>query len=304
MAVLQRAGVSTRPGLVATGKIRWTKSAYGPSFDLLKSSVPDETYWTECKVTIPSPTYQHMQLKQGTAYTPASGYHSDKEYFEDLAAAYRDELKSLYEAGCRNIQFDDPNMTYFMMDDFLEGCRLDGIDPDELMEEYIRLHNACITGRPKDMRVGIHLCRGNMWNAVSQNGAGAGSYERIADRMLNGLDYDIFYLEFDDERSGDFEPLRFLPQGKSVVLGVVSTKRVDLEDIDELAMRVQDAAAVIAKGQGRSVEEVLHDSLAVSPQCGFASQHQGGGEGMTEEKQWAKLGLVRDLARKLWDDAV
>lgn len=303
MAVMQRAGVTTRPGLVATGKIHWTKSAYGESWDLLKSAVPDASYWRKCKVTMPSPTYQHMQLKQGTAYTAESGYRSDEEYFTDLAAAYVAELKSLYEAGCRNVQFDDPNMTYFVMDEFLEGCRLDGVDPAELMEEYIRVHNACIAQRPKDMHVGIHLCRGNMWNTVSQKGAGAGSYEKIADRMFNGLDYDTFYLEYDDERSGDFEPLRFLPKGKNVVLGVISTKRADLEDIGQLQKRVKDAAAVVAKAQGRSVEDVLNDSIAVSPQCGFASQHQGGGAGMTEEKQWNKLELVRDLARRLFKDA-
>lgn len=303
MAVLQNAGVTTRPGLVAVGRIRWTKSAYGDSWDLLKRAVPDASYWPKCKVTMPSPTYQHMQLKQGAAYAAASGYASDAEYFADLAAAYRAELRSLYEAGCRNVQFDDPNMTFFVMDEFLEGCRLDGIDPDELMEEYIRVHNACIAERPGDMHVGMHLCRGNMWNTVSKKGAGAGSYERIADRMFTGLNYDTFYLEYDDERSGDFEPLRFLPKGKNVVLGVVSTKRAELEDIEQLVRRVKEAAAVIAKAQGRSVEEVMDDSLAVSPQCGFASQHQGGGAGMTEEKQWQKLGLVRNLARKLWKDA-
>lgn len=320
VAALQKAGVTTRPGVVATGQIQWTKPAYGDSWALLKQCVPDPSYWPKCKITIPSPTYQHMQLAKGTAYTPKAGaggaaqgfsYASDEAYFADLAAAYRAELRSLYEAGCRNVQVDDPNMTFFVMDSFRAGCRADGVEPDDLMEQYIRVHNACLADRPSDLHVGIHLCRGNMWSGVVEGGIGAGSYERIADRMFNGLDYDSFYLEYDDERSGDFAPLRFLPKGgggegtnknKNVVLGLVSTKRAALEDLATLEKRVQDAAQVIASAQGRSVEEVMRDSLAVSPQCGFASQSEGGGVGMTEERQWEKLLLVRDLARKLWGD--
>lgn len=308
VARLQAAGVAARPGVVATGRIAWTAPAYADSsWALLRALVPPEpeaeasSWWLpRCKITLPSPTYQHMQLRPGTAYTPESGYGSDEEYFADLAAAYRAELRSLYDAGCRNVQVDDPNMTFFVMDSFLDGCRADGVDPDRLLEQYVRVHNACVADRPKDMHVGIHLCRGNMWSGVVEGGVGAGSYERIAESMFRGLDYDSFYLEYDDERSGDFEPLRFLPKGKNVVLGLVSTKRVELESMDDLVRRVKEAAEVISKAQGRTVEEVMDDSLAVSPQCGFASQSQGGGRGMTEERQWEKLVLVRDLARKLW----
>lgn len=300
---LQKAGIKTRPGLVATGKIRWEKPAYGDSWELLKGLVPDASYWPKCKITMPSPTYQHMQLKKGTAYTRDSGYKSDEEYFVDLAAAYRAELKNLYDAGCRNVQVDDPNMTFFVMDEFREGCRIDGFEPEVLVEQYIKVHNDCIADRPKDFHVGIHLCRGNLWNEIAKRGLGSGSYEMIAERMFNGLDYDTFFLEYDDERSGDFEPLRFLPQGKVVVLGLVSTKRAEMESIDDLVRRVKEAATIISKAQGRTVEEVMEEHLAVSPQCGFASQSQGGGAGMTVTKQWEKLVLVRDLARKLWKDA-
>lgn len=244
-----------------------------------------------------------MQLRPGSAYTRDSGYVSDEVYFSDLAAAYRAELKSLYDAGCRNVQVDDPNMTFFVMDSFLDGCRADGVDPVVLLEQYIQVHNTCIADRPEDMHIGIHLCRGNMWSGVVEGGIGAGSYERIAERVLQGLHYESFYLEYDDERSGDFEPLRFLPEGKHVVLGLVSTKRVELEQMNDLVRRVEEAAGVIAKAQGRTVEDVMERCLAVSPQCGFASQSQGGGRGMTEERQWEKLELVRDLARKLWKDA-
>ncbi|KAK7740955.1 hypothetical protein SLS53_005018 [Cytospora paraplurivora] len=299
---LHRAGIRTRPGVVATGKIRWTRPAYGDSWELLKRLVPAGEL-PRCKITMPSPTYQHMQLRHGTAFTPGSGYTSDEEYFADLAAAYRAELRSLYDAGCRNVQVDDPNMTFFVVDEFREGCRADGFEPEVLVEQYVRVHNACIADLPEDLHVGIHLCRGNLWSEVARRGVASGSYERIAERMFNGLDYDTFFLEYDDERSGDFEPLRFVSPGKTVVLGLVSTKRAEMERIDDLVRRVNEAAAVIAKAQGRTADEVLQDQLAVSAQCGFASQSQGGGAGMTEERQWEKLILVRDLARKIWKDA-
>lgn len=305
VARLQAAGVSTRPGVVATGKITWTKPAYGDSWALLKSILVrdgKEADLARCKITVPSPTYQHMQLRPRGAYTAESGYASDEEYFADLAAAYRAELKNLYDAGCRNVQVDDPNMTFFVMDPFLEGCRVDGVDPDILLEQYVRVHNACIAGLPEDMHIGIHLCRGNMWSGVIEGGIGAGSYERIAQRMFQGLNYESFYLEYDDERSGDFEPLRFLPRDKYVILGLVSTKRVELERMEDLMRRVGEAAEIIAKAQGRTVPKVMEDCVAVSPQCGFASQSQGGGKGMTEDRQWEKLELVRDLARRLWKD--
>lgn len=306
VARLQAAGVTTRPGVVATGKITWTRPAYGDSWALLKSILVQngkESDLAKCKVTVPSPTYQHMQLRVGGAYTAESGYLNDEAYLADLAAAYRAELKSLYDAGCRNVQVDDPNMTFFVMNTFLEGCRVDGVDPDVLLEQYVRVHNACIANLPADMHIGIHLCRGNMWSGVVEGGIGAGSYERIAKRMFQGLNYESFYLEYDDERSGDFEPLRFLPRNKYVVLGLVSTKRFELERMEDLVRRVREAAEVIAKAQGRTVPEVMENCLAVSPQCGFASQSQGGGKGMTENRQWEKLELVRDLARELWKDA-
>jgi len=132
----------------------------------------------------------------------------------------------------------------------------------------------------------------------------SGSYEPIAKRVFTGLDYDTFYLEYDSERAGDFQPLRHLPVGKNVVLGVVSTKTPELEDTEELVAKVNAAADVIAKGQGKSKDEVIKDSLGVSPQCGFASMSIGGAKGMTTERTWEKLVLVRDLARKVWTDAI
>ncbi len=300
IAALQRAGVVTRPGVVATGLIRRTDSAYREAWELLKSFVPREL-WPECKITMPSPTWQHMQLAKGTAFTAESGYTSDEAYFADMAAVYREEMRELYDAGLRHVQIDDPNLTFFVVDSFREGCIADGVDPDELLAMYIRAHNACLADRPPDLHVGVHRCRGNM--QLFENGVASGSYERIAERVLEGMDYDAFYLEYDDERSGDFEPLRFLPVGKIVVLGLVSTKRTEMEALESLERRVREAARVIATGQGRTVKDVLADSVAVSPQCGFASQSQGNSAGMAEKRMWEKLVLVRDLARKVWAES-
>jgi methionine synthase II (cobalamin-independent) len=132
----------------------------------------------------------------------------------------------------------------------------------------------------------------------------SGSYAHIAHRLFTGLDYDTFYLEYDTERAGDFQPLRHLPLGKNVVLGVISAKDPKLEALDGLVGRVEQAADVIAKGQGRSTEEVNRDSIGASSQCGFTNMSLGGGVGMTEERMWEKLVLVRDLAREIWPDAV
>jgi len=275
------------------------KSPYLEEWETLKGLLRPEQ-WKDAKLTMPSPTWQHMQLAKGTAYS-SSVYCSDKEYFTDLASAFKAEFLTLYSAGLRSIQIDDPNLTYFLTDEFLEGCAEDGIDPDELLDLYIWAHNACLSGLPEDLHVGIHLCRGNM---ASSTHVVSGSYERIAKKMFEGLDYETYYLEYDSDRAGDFEPLRHLPVGKNVVLGVVSTKDSKMESLGELVGKVNSAADVIARGQGKTREEVIRDSLGVSPQCGFASMSQGGGVGMTEERMWEKLVLVRDLARKIWTDAV
>jgi methionine synthase II (cobalamin-independent) len=295
--LLQRQGVKTRPGVVANRKIEHVQSAYLEEWESLKSLLPPEK-WKECKLTMPSPTWQHMQLAKGTAYAP-SAYSSDKEYFTDLAAAYATEICTLYDAGLRSIQVDDPALTYFLTPEFRAGCVADEIDPEELLDLYIWAHNACLAGRPSDLHVGIHLCRGNMPGSTH---VVAGSYELIAKRLFTELDYDTYYLEYDTERAGDFEPLRHLPVGKNVVLGVVSTKAPELEDMEDLVKKVHAAADVIAKGQDRSREGVIQTSLGVSPQCGFSSRSVAGGKDMTFDRMWEKLVLVKDLARRIWGD--
>ncbi|KAF8126456.1 hypothetical protein K438DRAFT_1890560 [Mycena galopus ATCC 62051] len=295
--VMVNIGITERGANIATGPIRRTVPAYLEAWEMLKAATPPK-HWGECKMTLPTIEWEHMQLAHRTAWAPGV-YTSDRAYFADLAVAYRAELRALYDAGLRHVQIDNPTVSFFLVDSFREGCRTDGVDPDELLDMYVWAHNEMLRDRPVGMRIGMHICRGNM---PAYHDVVKGSYESIAEKVLTKLDYDQFYLEYEDERAGPFAPLRFLPQGKSVVLGVVSTKTGELENIDVLEARVREAAEVIAKGQERAAE-VLEDSLAVSPQCGFASVSFSAGKGVNEEKMWEKLVLLRDLARRLWKDA-
>jgi methionine synthase II (cobalamin-independent) len=295
---LMAMGATHNSAVVASAKIEWVRSAYLHGWEMLVKALPEGVSPAECKISIPSPTWVHMQVKPGTAWTEASPYRSDREYFSDLAAAFRAELRALYDAGLRSVQIDDPNLIYFVVDSFREGCREDGVDPDELLDLYIWACNECLRDLPEDLHTSIHICRGNF--SEGRNIVQSGSYEGIARQVFSGLNFETFCLEFDDERSGSFEPLRFLPVGKRVALGLVSTKTSQLEDGAALERRVYEAAEVVATGQGRPVDDVVRDSLAISPQCGFASYSVGKGKGMTEDIQWAKLALVRDVAQKVW----
>ncbi|KAJ4354267.1 uncharacterized protein N0V89_006001 [Didymosphaeria variabile] len=292
---LVKAGIQETPASITTGKIEHVEPAYLHVWEMLKKGVPQE-HWKDCKIALPSPTWQHVWLSKGRTYS-SDVYSSDQEYFADLTAAYRAEIRILYDAGLRNLQVDDPQLLYFILESFTDGLRSEAVDPSELLDTYIWALNEVVRDRPEDLYVGVHICRGNI--PGSNTGVLEGSYESIAEKLFRELDYDTFYLEFDDARSGSFEPLRFLPQGKTVTLGLISTKTPELEDLDELRRRVQDAATVIASGQKRTTGEVLEDSLAVSPQCGFASAHHGKNVG-SEERMWDKLVLVRDLARSIW----
>lgn len=296
---LAKMGAKTRAAVVCTGPIRWKSSAYLDEWKMLRHTVP-KSQWKECKITMPAPSYQHMQLKPGTAFTASSGYSSDEDYFKDLGKAYAAEIKALYDEGVRNIHLDDPHLAYFCSTQFLNGCEADGIDTDALLDLYLEAHNHFLRERPgNDLHMGMHLCRGNMSGSTHW---ASGSYERIAEKLFTKTDYETYYLEFDDsERQGGFEPLRFLPKGKNVVLGLVSTKKADLEDAGELEAKIEQAAEVVAKGQGVTRDEGL-DCLALSPQCGFSSSSLAGGKDMTMKLMWEKLTLVRDTARSVWKD--
>lgn len=292
---LQKAGKNYPMAVVCEGKIQYKNSPYKENWEALRSSVPLQQ-WGECKFTMPPPCYFHLRLAPGKCYSK-DAYSSDEAFFADLTAAYRKELKALHQEGLRNVQIDDPTLAYFCSDEMIEGLKSDGEDPDKMFDMYLKAHNDCIADRPEGLHVGLHVCRGNFSKSMHFS---EGSYEKIAERFFKTLNYDTFYMEYDNPRSGGFEPLRFLPEHKNVVLGVVTTKDPELEDAELIKKRVKEAAQIIAKGQGRSVEDAM-ENIGISPQCGFASVAVGA-EGMTEEKMFAKLKLVRDVARELWPD--
>ncbi|KJY01241.1 methionine synthase like protein [Zymoseptoria brevis] len=293
IAALKKAGKQYPMAAICDAKIVYKESPYLENWKLLRGTVPEEE-WAQCKFTMPPPCYFHLRLAKGKCYSPEA-YGSDEEFFDDLAKAYRQEFQTLYKEGLRNVQIDDPTLAYFCSDDMLQGLRDDGEDTDAMFELYLKAHNDCIKDRPEGLHVGLHICRGNFSKSMHFS---EGSYEKIAERFFTHLNYDTFYLEYDNLRSGGFEPLRFLPVHKNVVLGVVTTKDPELEDKELIKQRVLEAAGIIAKGQGRSVEEAM-ENIGISPQCGFASVAVGA-DGMDETKMFAKLKLVKDVAEELW----
>jgi 5-methyltetrahydropteroyltriglutamate--homocysteine methyltransferase len=245
-------------------------------FAFLKS-VAKET----AKLCIPAPTYLHM--RGGRKIVDRTAYPDIASFWSDIVAAYRAEIDDLVAAGLTYLQFDDVSFAYLCDASIRDQVRRDGEDPDALPAAYARIINAIVAGRPANLAVTIHTCRGNhmsMWMAT-------GGYDAVADSMLNLLDVDGFFLEFDTERAGGFEPLRFAPKGKKIVLGMVSSKVPRLESKDALKRRIDQAAKFVA----------LED-LCLSPQCGFASTHFG--NRITEEVEKRKLALVVEVANEVW----
>ena len=233
------------------------------------------------KVTLPSPTMTHF--RGGRDAIDKEAYPDLDGFFADLSKLYREELALLAEAGCRYVQFDDTNLAYLCDEKMRQGAIDRGEDPDELPATYAALINESIRDRHPDMAVCVHLCRGN---AKSQWFA-SGGYEPVAEKMFNLTDVDGFFLEYDDERSGGFEPLRFVPEGKQVVLGLVTTKRSDLESKDELKARIEEAS-----------QYVDADQLCLSPQCGFSSNAIG--NLVTVNDEIAKFRLIIETAEEVW----
>jgi 5-methyltetrahydropteroyltriglutamate--homocysteine methyltransferase len=233
------------------------------------------------KVTIPSPSRIHFH--GGRDAVDRRAYPDMERFWDDVVRVYRDEITALEALGCRYIQIDDPVMSYFLQEPMREKLRARGEDPDETLRTYVRIINALIGGRRPSTTVAIHICRGNARNAW----AAAGGYAPIAEIIFPRLAVDTYLLEYDDERSGDFVPLRLIPRDRKVVLGLVTTKHGVLENADALRRRLDDAAR--------------HFPLAhcgVSPQCGFASTVEG--NDIEYRSQVAKLRLVVDLAREAW----
>jgi len=266
------------PRLSVTGKLKHVEDIQKADFNFLKS-VTGQTP----KVTIPSPTMVHF--RGGRKAIDIEAYPDMEDFFNDLAQCYRDEVQSLYDAGCRYLQFDDTNLAYLCDPQLREGARQRGDDPDELPRAYAELINKVIDDRPDDLRIGIHLCRGNFRSAW----VAEGGYEPVAEVLFNELNVDGYFLEYDDERSGDFAPLRFVPDNKTIVLGLVTTKVGKLEAADALKRRVEEAA-----------EYMPLEQMCLSPQCGFSSTVHG--NEITEDDQWAKLELVVNTAHDIWGD--
>lgn len=268
----------TPPKLSVTGKLAHAKNIQVDDFNYLKSQVS-----LTSKVAIPSPTMVHF--RGGRAAIDITSYPDMDQFFEDLAQCYRNEIAALYDAGCRYIQMDDTNLAYLCDPKMRQGAVERGDDPNELPRTYAALINSALRDRPDDLTVGVHLCRGNFrstWFAE-------GSYEPVAEVLFNELNVDAYFLEYDDERSGDFAPLRFVPSNKAVVLGIISTKVAELEPEAELTQRINEAAAYVPLEQ-----------LCLSPQCGFSSTVHG--NEITEDDQWRKLELVVNTARTVWGD--
>jgi len=267
------------PVLHVTGKLKHVKPIQLADFQFLKS-VTRRTP----KVTIPSPTMLHF--RGGRAAISKEAYPDLEDFYRDAASCYRAELKALADAGCTYLQLDDTNLAYLCDPKLREGARSRGDDPDELPRRYARVINAAIAGRPKEMTVCTHLCRGNFKSAW----VAEGGYEPVAEVLFNELDVDGYFLEFDDARSGSFAPLRFVPKGKMIVLGLVTTKVGTLESKDALKRRIDEATRYVPL-----------DQLALSPQCGFSSTVHG--NDIARESQAAKLRLVVETAREVWGPA-
>jgi 5-methyltetrahydropteroyltriglutamate--homocysteine methyltransferase len=236
------------------------------------------------KVTIPSPTMLHF--RGGRAGISATAYPDLQPFYDDVAKAYAQEIADLAAAGCSYLQLDDTNLAYLCDGAQRAAARARGDDPDELPMRYARLINAAIAGRPASMKVCIHLCRGNF----KSSWAAEGGYEPVARVLFNELDVDGYFLEYDDARSGDFEPLRHVPRGKMVVLGLVTTKLNTLETEDELKARIDQAERFMPLEQ-----------MCLSPQCGFSSTVHG--NDVAVSMQTKKMKLVVDTARAVWGEA-
>jgi 5-methyltetrahydropteroyltriglutamate--homocysteine methyltransferase len=250
---------------------------FADAFQFLQSCVSTATP----KLTIPSPSMVHY--RGGRAAVDESVYPDMDEFWRDLTSAYADEVRALGELGCTYLQFDDTSLAYLNDPRQREYIAALGGDAEHQHEAYIRYINAALEGRPEGMTVTTHMCRGNFRSSW----VAEGGYDFVADALFNQLDVDGFFMEWDDERSGGFEPLRFVPPGKLVVLGLVTTKRGELEAKDDLRRRIEDAARYVDLEQ-----------LCLSPQCGFSSTSEG--NAITYDRQWDKLRLIVETAQEVW----
>jgi 5-methyltetrahydropteroyltriglutamate--homocysteine methyltransferase len=271
----------TPPSLQVVGRLSRPQGIFVDDFKFLASVAPAGV---TPKITIPSPSIVHF--RGGREAIDARAYPQMDAFYDDLAAVYRAEIRDLAQAGCRYLQIDEVNLAYLCDPELRRQVANIGEDPATLPKTYAKLLNATIAGRPADMTICMHLCRGNFAGAWIAEGG----YEPIAELLFNEIGVDGYFLEYDSPRAGDFSPLRFLPKGKIAVLGLVTTKSPKMESKDELKRRIDEASRYAPIEQ-----------LALSPQCGFSSGI--GGQAMTVKDEIAKLKLVVETARKVWGSA-
>ena len=266
-------GTEEQPPIpIVTGKIKYAKPIMIDDFAFLKSNTS-----RTAKVTIPSPSMLHLRAGRiGIAY------ESMDEFWKDAAQVYRDAIAAFARAGCTYLQLDDVAFSYLCDPKIREACVKNGDDPDKLPERYAETIRNSLKSRPAGMTIAMHTCRGNFKSAW----VAEGGYEPVAEAMFSS-GVDAFFMEFDTERAGGFEPLRFVPKGKKVVLGLVTSKTPQLESKDELKRKIDEAA-----------KHVPLEDLCLSPQCGFSSTHHG--NQLTQDEQWRKLERVVETAREVW----
>jgi 5-methyltetrahydropteroyltriglutamate--homocysteine methyltransferase len=268
----------TPPGFRIEGKVFRPKPIFVDHFKFLKSVCKPTT---TAKITIPSPSNLHF--RGGRQMVSEQAYPEMSEFFDDLAQVYREEIAGLAEEGCRYVQLDEVNFAYLCDPSLREQVKAIGEDPATLPQTYAKLLNSVIKGKPKDMVVAMHLCRGNSRSAWIAEGG----YEPVAEVLFNEVNVDGYFLEYDSPRAGDFAPLRFVPKGKTIVLGLVTTKTPQLEKKEDLIRKIEEAAKYCPL-----------DQLALSPQCGFASVLEG--NKVTVADEIAKLKLILDVSREVW----
>jgi methionine synthase II (cobalamin-independent) len=270
---------ASQPVALIKSRVQWTKPINVPDFRFIAAS----TKLTP-KITIPGPCALHF--RGGNAAVLATAYKDLEQFWDDTVKAFGRELKALAEAGCRYVQIDETAFAKFGDPEVQAALKARGDDWSTLIDTYVAITNRVLKNAPQGMRIGMHLCRGNrggQWHSE-------GSYDDVAERLFNALDIQFYFLEYDTPRAGTFTPLRLVPRHKTVVLGIVSTKTPEMESKDALKTRIEEAARQLDLG-----------SLAVSPQCGFASIDTG--NPITPDVQERKLRLVVELARDIWGEA-
>jgi 5-methyltetrahydropteroyltriglutamate--homocysteine methyltransferase len=271
-------GITIQHALRVTGRIGWSKPVMVDDFRFVADRVRDAVP----KMTIPSPSVVHF--RGGRRAIDATIYPEMEGFFADLGEAYNKAVAAFGQAGCRYLQLDEVNIAYLCDPEQIASLKARGEHVENLLSVYANMLNRAIEGRPEGMIISMHLCRGNF----RSHWVASGGYEPVAEVLFNQINSDAYFMEYDTDRAGGFEPLRFVPRGrKIVVLGLVTSKSGALESKDDLKRRIEQAAKYLPLEQ-----------LALSPQCGFASTEEG--NLLTEEEQWAKLQLCIDVAREVW----